>query len=329
MCSDLQHRNLRRAFTPLDLFWLLLLLALLISILLPSLSRARELAKRAVCASNLRGCGQGMLIYANDNEEWFPTHYFEATYGSGDALPRTHGVTWVGTMGSNAELKISESTSSTKSPKRNHPSRSLFMLVINGITTPNMYFCPAGSDEPDDLRNSGPDAGGAADTIAAQPGRNRFDFAGYDRLSYGYQLPYGPQARPHANLDSRMVIAADKGPYYRAAGAGLAESRTTRDGRSDLAAPAGWSDVDPARLVSEVERWRPFNSRNHRGEGQNVMFLDTHVEFAKTPAVGVNRDNVFTIQTSLDERIAGIIGSVPESDEALGPATKTDSFIVP
>lgn len=46
--------------------------ALLVSILLPSLSRARELAKRAVSASNLRGIGMGMHIYANDHAGKFP-----------------------------------------------------------------------------------------------------------------------------------------------------------------------------------------------------------------------------------------------------------------
>jgi hypothetical protein len=50
----------------------LIVLPLTITVLLPSLSRARELAKRAVCAANLRGIGQGCLIYANDNYGWFP-----------------------------------------------------------------------------------------------------------------------------------------------------------------------------------------------------------------------------------------------------------------
>ena len=45
----------------------LLWVPLMMSILLPSLARARELAKRAVDASNLRGVAQAFVIYANDH----------------------------------------------------------------------------------------------------------------------------------------------------------------------------------------------------------------------------------------------------------------------
>jgi prepilin-type processing-associated H-X9-DG protein len=51
---------------------LVVVIPLYLAILLPSLSRARELAKRAVCAANLRGIGQSCHIYANDYDEWFP-----------------------------------------------------------------------------------------------------------------------------------------------------------------------------------------------------------------------------------------------------------------
>jgi len=46
--------------------------ATLVSVLLPSLSRARELSKRTVCSANLRGIGQAMYIYANDHDDQFP-----------------------------------------------------------------------------------------------------------------------------------------------------------------------------------------------------------------------------------------------------------------
>jgi len=46
--------------------------ALLASILLPSLNRARETANRVKCASNERQIGQAILLYANDNQGKYP-----------------------------------------------------------------------------------------------------------------------------------------------------------------------------------------------------------------------------------------------------------------
>jgi prepilin-type processing-associated H-X9-DG protein len=43
-----------------------------LSILLPSLNRAHELANRVKCGSNLRQIGQGMLLYANDHNGQYP-----------------------------------------------------------------------------------------------------------------------------------------------------------------------------------------------------------------------------------------------------------------
>ncbi|CAN5616147.1 hypothetical protein BH09PLA1_BH09PLA1_26500 [soil metagenome] len=57
----------------------------LISILLPSLNRARETANRVKCASNLRQIGQAMLLYGNDNRGQYPP--------TADLLLLTQGIT--------------------------------------------------------------------------------------------------------------------------------------------------------------------------------------------------------------------------------------------
>ena len=62
----------RKGFTLIELLVVVAIIALLISILLPSLARARELAKRAVCRANMRGIGQSCYIYSNDYEDTFP-----------------------------------------------------------------------------------------------------------------------------------------------------------------------------------------------------------------------------------------------------------------
>ena len=50
----------------------ILMAGCMISILLPSLNRARETANRVKCASNLRQIGQALLLYSNDNRGAYP-----------------------------------------------------------------------------------------------------------------------------------------------------------------------------------------------------------------------------------------------------------------
>ena len=68
-----------KAFTLIELLVVIAIIALLIAILLPSLSRARELSKRLVCAANIKGIGTSAKIYANDNNERWMIPGFKAS----------------------------------------------------------------------------------------------------------------------------------------------------------------------------------------------------------------------------------------------------------
>ena len=59
------------------------------------------------------------------------------------------------------------------------------------------------------------------------------------------------------------------------------------------------------------------NSTNHRGCGQNVLFSDGHVSFAKSRQVGMAEDDIFTVQRQMRYR----------GNET--PASETDDFLAP
>ncbi len=307
----------RKGFTLIELLVVVAIIALLISILLPSLARAREITKRAVCASNIRGIGQGLKVYSNDNYDWYPVAPYErGDSGSGD--PNAMAVDFVGMMGM---LHTTELTSDNDTAV--HPSRSLFMLVIEGTCTVKQFICPSSGDSEDDLRNIQ-----GNNEVAAQPGRNRFDFKGYPYVSYGYQLPFGPKGRPNENLDTRMAIMADKGPFFDADSAndeGVVPDQYAMNLNDTVSLPGinGATEI----LQADNDEWSDYNSRNHAGEGQNVLFQDGHAEFVKKPIVGAHYDNIYTYQDEDGTLEGTMLGNRPEDQS--GPMRNTDSVMVP
>ena len=65
-------RATRRGFTLIELLVVVAIIALLISILLPSLDQAREQARRVVCASQMRQIALGATTYAIENTGYLP-----------------------------------------------------------------------------------------------------------------------------------------------------------------------------------------------------------------------------------------------------------------
>lgn len=62
----------RKAFTLIELLVVIAIISLLVSILVPSLTKAKELAQMSVCAANQRSIGQGFYFFAQDHQDTLP-----------------------------------------------------------------------------------------------------------------------------------------------------------------------------------------------------------------------------------------------------------------
>lgn len=174
----------RKAFTLIELLVVIAIIALLISILLPSLSRARELSKRTVCSANLRGIGQAMYIYAQDEPGVFPS-IAEVFTGTGNNMALFRPV-----------------DRTTPPPTTGIPSvtTDLWTLVRQNNTTPKQFICPSTTDVPDP----------AQDSLAY------YDFLQINNLSYGYQYQHDPN-RQIIGTSSEPIfpVMADANPYIK------------------------------------------------------------------------------------------------------------------
>jgi prepilin-type N-terminal cleavage/methylation domain-containing protein/prepilin-type processing-associated H-X9-DG protein len=65
-------RRCRRGFTLVELLVVIGIIALLISILLPALSKARQQANLAKCLANMRTLSQAMILHANEHRGYMP-----------------------------------------------------------------------------------------------------------------------------------------------------------------------------------------------------------------------------------------------------------------
>jgi len=127
------------------------------------------------------------------------------------------------------------------------------------------------------------------ESFAVQAGMN--DFPSARCITYSYHYSLGPrglnlQDRRLSGVKANMAVLGDSTPVFAG-------------GRF------------------RAERVRTAVSDNHGGAGQNVLYLDMHVDFKRRASVGVMGDNIYLVQ------------GVFEYDGEEAPTSPIDTFLLP
>ena len=258
----------RKGFTLVELLVVIAIIALLMGILMPALARVRQIAFRMTCGTNLSGIGKAMLIYANDYE---------------DELPRAGfcGSQWGGQI---AQWDAPDRVTAFGAAGPATISSSFYLLVKYAEVTPKSFICKGDAGTSEFKLNDYPNRNAVCQELI-----DAWDFGGTQgggehptaHCSYSYHNPYGLYALTTSS-EPGMAVAGDRNPWLNSPAATAS---------TDM---SGFIPDLPPTFNGSSEQAKRGNALAHQNDGQNVLFLDSHVTFEKRAFCGIEDDNVYT-----------------------------------
>lgn len=295
---------------------LILIGALAISILLPSLSKAREFANRIKCGNNLRSIGQSFMLYVGSDTRLQSLP--RTTYVAGPNPTVTWGTGNMGPFPPDPENPYKP----TCGVQPNDVTALLYhaMATTNAITT-QTFVCPSSNADAWDIKSTPPDA---YVNWSAQP-KSPNDY--HAHLSYSVQNPYVSDHAIGKGFDWKAGGSCQRTDFAIAADINPGAGPKSAVGSTALPPQQTAMSMSQAQL-------RGANSPNHDCDGQNVLYGDGHVDWSATPWCGVSNDNIYTYRKTTPSTGPGAAkpadqGLSSQPGAAQSPFDCDDSILLP
>jgi len=180
----------RRGITWIELLVILVVLAITVTVLVPTIARTRTRNIDIRCASNLRQIGYALLLYSNDNRGHYPRTRMSA------------GPVRVPTWGTG--VAATQPFSDPLGPVDNDVTAALFLLLRTQAITADVFVCPASTAAPD--------------TFAGRTAAVRSNFTDVKKnLSYSYQNPYASDSMVPNSVSFMKYLGSISGEFAVAA----------------------------------------------------------------------------------------------------------------